>query len=163
MFSNREIIDMAIRMEHNGESVYREAAGQVTDPDIAALLLWMADEEARHAQWFGDLGSELKIAGRSSFTEKCNRIFLGDMLDGQSFSLKEADFSTVTTVGELAQLFIEFESDTILFYEMLVPFVTSESTRRQLAAIIAEEERHIERLASAADHPETLYKATDPA
>ena len=44
--------------------------------------------------------------------------------------------------------FIEFEEDTILFYRMLETFIQDESALQELNEIVAEEERHIEKLKS---------------
>ena len=163
MFTPHEVIDMAIRLEQNGEAIYRQAIHRVPDPDVADMLLWMADEEARHARWFAGLKDGLTDTGRLPFTEKINRVFLGDLLDGQGFSLKEVDFSAVATVGELARLLVGFEEDTIVFYEILQPFAVSADTRRQLEEIIAEERRHIERLETAAASRAALTTMPDPA
>ena len=46
----------------------------------------------------------------------------------------------------MLDIFIEFENDGILFYEMLLPFVRSQSTREMLETIIAEEREHIKTL-----------------
>ena len=52
MFSIQEILDLAIRLEKNGESVYRTAAAKLFRADLVSLLVWMADEEVKHARWF---------------------------------------------------------------------------------------------------------------
>jgi rubrerythrin len=57
--------------------------------------------------------------------------------------LKETDVSKLRSVGELVALAIEFEKDTILFYEMIGSFMTEEEARRELKEIIEEEERHV--------------------
>ena len=162
MFSPNEVIDIAVRMERNGETVYRQAAARVPDPEVVEMLEWMAGEEARHARWFADLKSGLEGGTRLPFTEKFNRVFLNDMLDGQSFSLKTVDFAAVDTVGQLAELFIEFEHDTILFYEMLCAFAAPE-TQRQLAAIIEEEKRHVAQLERTVGHSASLTAVGGPA
>jgi rubrerythrin len=56
------------------------------------------------------------------------------------------DFSQVHRSSDLIDIFIEFEKDTVLFYEMLEPFIEDGNTLEQLKEIIAEENRHIERL-----------------
>ena len=73
MFTAHEILDMAIRLEENGESVYRDAAAQTTDPDIRALLLWMAEEEVEHARWFSDLKKKIKTRSSNPFMEEMSR------------------------------------------------------------------------------------------
>ena len=56
------------------------------------------------------------------------------------------DFSQVDSINDLIFTFIEFEEDSILFYEMLKPFIQDEDTLAQLDNIIVEENSHIERL-----------------
>ena len=49
-----------------------------------------------------------------------------------------ADGVAMAGPGELVSIFIEFEKDTVLFYEMIAPFIERGETRAQLEAIIAE-------------------------
>ena len=55
MFLIHEILDLAIRLEKNGESVYRNAVDKASKPELVSLLEWMADEEVKHASWFSNL------------------------------------------------------------------------------------------------------------
>jgi rubrerythrin len=57
--------------------------------------------------------------------------------------------------------FIEFEKDTILFYQMLEAFIQDDLALQELNEIVAEEKRHIEKLKSLM-HRETLATAGDP-
>jgi len=146
VFETKEILDLAIRFETNGEATYREALRVCPDKGLQALLEWMAGEEALHARWFTELKDGIVRGSRSPFLEEMGRELFRDVVGGQSFSLKEVDFAKVRSPGELVAIFIEFERDTVLFYEMIAPFVEEGGTRAQLEAIIAEENRHIERL-----------------
>jgi rubrerythrin len=146
MFEIREILDLAIRLEKNGEATYRKAILSSSNEDVKALLEWMAAEEANHAEWFSKLKIDLDTGRRNPFLEEMSRQLFEDLVGGQSFSLKEVDFAKVSDRVELASIFIEFEKDTVLFYEMIAPFIENGETRTQLEAIIAEENRHIERL-----------------
>ena len=67
-------------------------------------------------------------------------------MEGQSFSLKKVDFTRISDIAALLKVSVEFERDTVLFYEMLQPFIEDPATLSQLAAIIAEENQHIEKL-----------------
>jgi rubrerythrin len=146
MFEAKEILDLAIRFENNGEATYRKAMDVCPDKGLQSLLSWMAGEEALHAQWFTRLKDGLEKGSRNPFLEEMGRELFQDVVGGQSFSLKEVDFTKVCTPRELVSIFIEFERDTVLFYEMITPFVEEAGSRAQLAAIIAEENKHIERL-----------------
>ena len=157
MFAIKEIIDMAIRIEKNGEAVYRSAMEKISNPALVSLLEWMADEEDRHAKWFSDLKQEVEALSKNPFKEEMSRELLNDLIGEQSFSLKEVDFSQIDSINDLIFTFIEFEEDSILFYEMLKPFIQDEDTLAQLDKIIVEENSHIERLREfiLSERPET--------
>jgi rubrerythrin len=74
------------------------------------------------------------------------RELFNDLLGEKSFSHKEVDFSKVEQIDDLMEIFVEFEKDSILFYELLEPFIEDESTLENLKKIIAEENNHIARL-----------------
>lgn len=146
MFEIKEILDLAIRLEKNGESTYRQAIQQSGDEELKAMLDWMAQEEAQHARWFSQLRSALEQGDKNPFLEEMSRELFEDLVGNQSFSLKEIDFAALETAEELVAVFIEFEKDTVLFYEMIAPFIEDGKTHRHLQDIIAEENRHIARL-----------------
>ena len=146
MFSTSEILDLAIRIEKNGEAVYRQAADKISDPELASLLTWMADEEVKHAGWFSELKSKLAMASDNPFLEQMSHELFDDLLGEKNFSHKDVDFDQVRHVDELMKIFIEFEKDSVLFYEVLEPFIEDETTLKNLKKIIAEENNHITKL-----------------
>lgn len=154
MFLANEIFDMAVQFEKNGESVYRSAASRVSDPALAALLEWMAEEESRHADGFVRLNRK-QAGGGDPFSRELSRELLNEMIGEQSFSLGEVDFSAVDHQNDLIRTFIEFEKDTIIFYEMLTPFIEDVETRASLETIIEEENSHIDRLKVFLEREET--------
>ncbi|MGD2185754.1 MAG: ferritin family protein [Desulfobacterales bacterium] len=143
LFSIHEILDLAIRLEKNGESVYRKAVDEVSKPDLIALLVWMADEEVKHARWFSDLKQKLETDSINPFIQEMGREIFGDMLGEKSFSHRDVDFSKAERTDDLISIFIEFEKDTVLFYETLKPFIEDNNTLIHLEKIIAEENDHI--------------------
>ena len=146
MFSIREILDLAIQLEKNGESVYRDAVDKVNRPELVSLLIWMADEEASHMRWFSEVKKNFEMHSINPFMEEMGRQVFGGILGDKSFSHKEVDFSRVDRLDDLIGIFIEFEKDTILFYETLIPFIEDEDTLENIAKIIAEENNHIKKL-----------------
>ena len=146
MFTIKEILDIAIKIEKNGEAVYRDAIKKTSVSSLDPVLEWMADEEVDHAKWFSDLKEKLETDTESLFVQEIPPQILKDIIGEQSFSLKEIDFSQVDRVEDLIDIFIQFEKDSILFYEMLQSFIQSEETLSQLNQIIAEEKGHIEKL-----------------
>jgi rubrerythrin len=146
MFEIKEILDLSIRLEKNGEATYRKAIQSAVSEELKTQLAWMAAEEARHGEWFARLKADLSLGIKNPFMEEMSHQVFEDLVGGESFSLKEVDFALISDPLELVSIFVEFEKDTILFYELLAPFIEDGETRRHLEAIIAEENRHIERL-----------------
>jgi len=146
LFSANEILDMAIKLEKNGETVYRNAIAKVAKPEFIALLAWMADEEVKHANFFSNLKLELETKHANPFVDEMSRELFDDLLGDKNFSLKEVDFSLVENADDLIAIFVEFEKDSIIFYKVLEPFVENPVARKQLKKIIEEENRHIKHL-----------------
>jgi len=146
MFSIKDIIDIAIQIERNGESVYRNAIKNISNPELVSLLQWLADQEVEHIEWFTELKRAAARDINTSEAEKMGRALLRDAIGVQNFALKDADFSDIDQVEDLLGLAIEFEKDTALFYEMLRPFIEDPNTLDQLNSIIEEENRHAQLL-----------------
>jgi len=146
LFSANEILDLAIKLEKNGELVYRDAIEKVSNPELIRLLEWMADEEVKHANWFAELKLKLDQKSVNPFMEKMSRELFNDLLGDKNFSLKDVDFSSVSDIDELMAIFIEFEKDSVRFYEILEPFIEDPTSLESLHKIIDEENHHINRL-----------------
>ena len=142
MFTLGEIIDLAVRVETNGQKAYRKAQAQVADTTLASLLKWLADEEAEHEKWFSTLKENVKPVPQDPRLEEMGRSILQGVLGEQAFSIDEADFSRLEDLNSLLALSLEFERDTALFYEMLSAFIQDEKILTQLSRIIEEENRH---------------------
>jgi rubrerythrin len=146
MFSLKDIIELAIQIEKNGERIYRSAMEKISDPSLMSLLKWLADEEAEHIGWFAELKKKAKKTINDPKLEEMGKTILLDVIGDQSFSLKHHDFSKIQHVKDLFEISIEFEKDTVLFYEMLCPFIEDKDVEEQLNMIISEENRHIRML-----------------
>ena len=146
MFSATEILDMAIKLEKNGEAVYRDAIEKVSNQELISLLEWMADEEVKHANWFAELKLKLDQKSVNLFMEKMSRELFNDLLGDKNFSLKDVDFSSVSEIDHLISIFIEFEKDSVRFYQVLEPFIADPFCLESLKKIIEEENCHINQL-----------------
>ena len=146
MFTAEEILDMAIRIERNGEQIYRSAIERAANPKIASLLGWMADEEKQHAQFFLEMKDNIQPHVSDPIADAFGYEILDKLMGNQSFSLEEVDFGKIEQVKDLIAVFIEFEEDTILFYQMLESFIQDEGARQELRRVIDEENRHIRKL-----------------
>jgi rubrerythrin len=148
MFTLKEISDLAVQIETNGEAVYRAVAAKVSDPTLKDILEAMAQDEQQHARWFRRLSSAKLTSQKSADDElgAIGRALLTEMLSDQTFSLSAEELQDVRTMAEVIAQAQEFEKDTIVFYEMLADFVDESEPAAQLREIIAEEYRHIEQL-----------------
>jgi rubrerythrin len=74
--------------------------------------------------------------------EAMGRELFQNILGEKSFSLDDVDLSRVPDVQTVMRTAAEFEQDTVVFYEMLEPFVEETQGRDHLRLIIEEEKRH---------------------
>lgn len=146
MFTINDICDIAIQIERNGETVYRQAAENITDTKTADLLKELADDEVRHAKWFENLHLERSEPFGNVQLENAGRELLQGMMENQTFSLDAAGLVNAQTIEGILAQSISFETDTILFYEMLGGFIEEKNVLRQLENIIREERSHVEKL-----------------
>jgi rubrerythrin len=146
MFTRNDLLDIAVTMEKNGETVYSRAQTQIKNKELKALLQWMAREEACHQEWF----LEQKETGdqdppANDFAQMLPDV-LQEMMGEKSLSLDEVDFSKITHTSQMLETFIEFEADTILFYKFLENFIQDQETLAGLEKIIREETAHVNKL-----------------
>ena len=145
MFTPEEIVRIAVQIEKNGEKAYREALAYLEDEKLRSLLGWMADEEVRHKEWFEDFLKRMENE-KLTAAEALPQDLLESILNRRTFSLEETDFTKVQDLDDLIRTSIEFEEDTVLFYEMLQSFIENESVAQALDEIISEERSHIRKL-----------------
>lgn len=143
MFSLIEILDLALRLEKNGEEFYRSAAGKFTDRELRNLLEWLAEEEVRHKDWFHKIREEALAKGKEDPSELKGREILVDILGDQRFSLADVDLSAIQEAEEVLSIAEEFERDTIVFFEMILSLASDHKTIETLRQIIEEENRHV--------------------
>lgn len=146
MFTIGDIKNIAIQIEKNGEASYRKAAEIAKNPEVSEMLLWMADQERRHAEWFSELRSNKPLTQEQLEMEEIGKTLLQDMIKGNDFLLDQEGLESAETIREVLDVSKSFERDTILFYEFLMGFIDDEETKDQLLEIIKEEKNHIEQL-----------------
>ena len=150
MFTMDDLLDIAIKMEQNGENVYTRSGERIKNQEIRSMLLWMAKEEANHGKWFADRKETLSLDINEINLKKMVPKVLHDMMGEKTLSLDEVDFDQFSKVSDLMEAFITFEYDTILFYEMLEMFIEDDKVLKGLKQIIEEEKKHVKKLADMA-------------
>ena len=143
MYTFEDIRDIAIQIERNGERTYRKASEITKDPELARILLWLADEENRHKKWFNALQTERKVSPQNREMEAMGRALLQDMVKDQPFSLDAEQLDGAADLADLLTQSMQFEKDTILFYDLLKTLVEDHEASAQLDLIIDEERGHV--------------------
>lgn len=143
MFTAQDILDIAIRLENNGEKTYLDARQHTSDDELKSLLTWIAREEHNHARWFTELKNQLKPGADHHLIGELSRALVEDVVQGQVFSLEEVDFGAIDSPDKMLRTFIGFEDDTIAFYEVLRTFIDDTAIAAQLEQIILEEKKHM--------------------
>ena len=146
MFTMSEIIEFAIRIEENGEKVYRDASEKVSEPSLVSLLKWLADEESEHVQWFSQLKGTVQEESVDPKVGEMGQSLLLGIVGDQTFSLKERDLSKIADLKEVLRIALGFEKDTVIFYEMMGSFIQEDAALAKLDQIIQEEKRHVRTL-----------------
>jgi len=146
MFSAKEIFDLAVKIEENGERFYRNALTGISDTRLRDLFGWLADEEVKHREWFMKNREKLPAEKSGLSLQEEESAILASIVGDQTFSLDEADLSEFHHSEDLIALAQEFEKDTILFFEMIRSAVSDPETLKHLDEIIEEEHRHIQLL-----------------
>jgi rubrerythrin len=144
MFTLTDIIDLAIHIEKNGAKAYRKAGTAVSISSLASLLLWLAEEETDHEKWFDSLREGAERSEGDPRLDEMGKAILQGVLGDRAFSLETTDFSKIEDIKRLLELSVEFERDTILFYQMLSAFIEDDKALSRLNQIIEEESRHVE-------------------
>jgi len=106
----------------------------------------MAEEEESHAEWFRSIQSAQVLSSEQKEMEAIGRSLLQDIVKNNSFSLNSKQLINTDELAEVISQSIEFEQDTILFYEILLDFLDDEETVKQLKDIIQEERNHVKKL-----------------
>ena len=147
MFDPREVFQIAVRIEENGERFYREMAGRIDDEDVRSLFAFLADEEVRHQQFY-----QAVLEKAEPFEPEEN--YPGEYFDylrsyasGVIFSQDafEKKLGEIRDAGAALDFAIGVEWDSIHFYQEIKGLVPK-ARREQLDAIVAEERRHFVKL-----------------
>jgi len=146
MFTLTDICNIAIQIEKNGADTYLGASKVAKDPELAKALAWMAGEEEEHARYFESIQSDKILTTEQMKMETIGRSLLLDIVKNNTFSLDGDILKNTTELTELITQSIEFEQDTILFYEILLDLLDDDDTIEKLNIIIQEEHNHIKKL-----------------
>ena len=150
-FNAREIIEVAIEMEKNGEAFYKVLAKTSDDPDIKSVFTHLADEESEHAKDFKNILESLFSDDKSSSYElnEAATAYFKAFAKTQVFKNIEEAKNTANqlkTFEEAVSYAIGIEVKTIAFYRELS--IMLEKGADKIEALIKEEHGHVAKLYS---------------
>ncbi|MGD9950793.1 MAG: ferritin family protein [Desulfobulbus sp.] len=146
MFTLSDVLNIAVQIEKNGEDTYRRVAGQIKDPELAQMFKWMAEEEKRHGEVFAAIIDDRELTTEQAELEAMGRALLQDIVRSQTFSLDQEQLARTTSLDDLLIQSIEFENDTLGFFEFLSGFLDAPEAVKQLGVIIEQERGHVKHL-----------------
>jgi rubrerythrin len=148
-FSGQEIVDIAIRIEKNGEKLYHTLAEQTDIMTVKNAFTALANEENKHIASFDRIR---EIIGRFEPNEAYPgeySLYLQALADENVFSKKDIFMdlaNKVVTVTEALDLAVMFEKETLIFLHGVQDSL-EQGDRPVLNELIMQEKEHIQKLA----------------
>ena len=143
-YSGLEIIEIAIRIEENGQEFYTAAADMVKEsPDVKGLFYDLAEKEVTHIAIFQKLAEKFE-AETFDFNVEESSDYIGHLADTHIFGRKDAGTELAKTVSSPKQgleIAFKFENDSVVFYEELLKRASS-NAKKLILQIIEEEKEH---------------------
>jgi len=150
-FSINEIIELAVQIEKKGYTFYNKALERKNlSLNSKELLKKLRDDEIVHEQTFKKMRTELdreEITLSGDWQEVSN--YLRTISDSHIFSEPDAAIKLATSVKnekELIENAIQFEKDTLLFFNSIYEEIKDQTVRKILKKVIDEEVLHVEKL-----------------
>ncbi len=152
VFTTAEALDIALRLERNGQAFYEAAARKINDTAVRELLLTLAEWEQRHYQTFQKLAERLEVADAPALSgpqweeyEVYVQAALGNaVFYGPDKAAAAAD--QLESAEQALRMALGMEKDAMLFYYDIREMMP-EAERGAVDEIIREEKGHATQLA----------------
>lgn len=150
-FSIKEIVDIGIQIEQNGEAFYKKVLEKVTSDKAKNIFNFLANEEVKHIKMFENIAKEADTIKEDEGN------FPAEYFDYVKALASEHLFTNagqgellsqkVTTDIEAIEIGISFEKDSIIFYQEMLRMVKDKDVE-VLNKIIEQEKMHLTKLIS---------------
>jgi rubrerythrin len=145
-----EIIEIAVRIEENGEEFYSAAAEAASTENARSLFQDLAVQERHHRRAFQELGRGVVELALAPDQWDEFQAYTGALLE-QSFFGKEENALNMATQAkdeqEALRAALDFEKETLLFFHSLYGAVRGPG-KQKVDQIMREERQHIQRLSA---------------
>ena len=149
IFNADEVYEMGVEIERNGKEFYETAAEKANNPDMKNFYDDLARWEEKHVLLFDELRSELteKETENTVFDpDEQKHLYLKAAADTHIFR-KNLTISTIVegckTPGDLLNIAIQFEKDSVVFYNTMMSLVPGRLGKDKIERLISEELSHI--------------------
>jgi rubrerythrin len=145
-----DVTELAMELEKNGEAFYRAVAQKAASPDARALFEDLAEQEVVHYKIFQKMFRSVREkpimtdAEWDMYQDYLESTVQSAFFEGPDKALAVAD--EVADEQEAIRMAIQFEKETMFFFHDLLDTVP-DADRETVEKVIAEEKRHVRRLA----------------
>lgn len=150
LLTGDEVIEIAIRLEKDGQTFYSRAAESATSPGVRALFEDLAEQELHHQHAFEKLGRDVVELALTPEQWDEFQAYASALLKQRLFSTPDGALGEASEAGDeqtALRAALGFEEETLLFFHELRGAVRGPG--QQVVERIAEEEKqHIQRLTS---------------
>ncbi|PLV57625.1 ferritin family protein [Thermotoga sp. SG1] len=148
MFSAKELLNIAVRVEKDGEEFYRKLAERFEKPDIKEFFSYMARQEAEHARTFESIGEELGVDEETYLNLEDAEEYLKSFVEGRFFpdTVTMEKYLKEKSVEEAIDFSISVEKETIIFYYEILELLRNERAKDLVRSIINQEKQHVVKL-----------------
>jgi rubrerythrin len=150
LLTGDEIIEIATRLEENGEAFYDAAAAKATTASIRALFEDLALQEQYHRRAFEQMGRGGVELALSPDQWQEFQAYTDALLQQSFFAKSESALNMATQARsehEALQAALDFEKEAMLFFHELRDVVRG-AGRQTVERIIQEEKLHVQRLSA---------------
>ncbi len=148
-FNVDEILQIAERIERNGEKFYNRAAVNAPDEATKNMLLDLAAMESVHETTFREMREGLSEQDRKSTVfdpDNESALYLQALADGKIFNTNADPAERLTgseTIQDILETAIGLEKESVVFYAAMRDVVPVRLGRDKVDAIIKEELGHV--------------------
>ena len=149
LLTGDEIIEIAVRLEENGEAFYTAAAAKAATPAVKTLFEDLAVQEQHHRRAFQRMGGTAVELILSPEQWDEFKAYADALLQNSFFARPQGALSQAAEARDerqAAESALGFEKEALLFFYSLRDAVRGPG-QQTVDRIIQEEKRHIQRLA----------------
>jgi len=154
-FSGKEIIEMAIRIEVNGQEFYQGLEERAMTPDLKQLYHWLALEEGKHIHVFKKMKQfveHTELRNPQEWQEA--KLYFDALIRTRVFAETPDANSLINELKDdigAIHIAISFEKDSILFFQEMNALV-NDREKDIIEKLIVEEKGHILKLLEMKQH-----------